>query len=258
MTTNAPMSPLPISQAEIDARVRPHIDELLTLWGAEQGATKPRDLALMAAALPFPRGQPLRALDLGCGPGDAGLAIRRLYPHARIDGIDRDPFLTSIRAAIHTRDGIAGALVRWDLQQDGWHELLSTDYDVVVSVNALHWFGRHRAAQLLADAHGLLSIGGVFLLAEPVSPEAPFAPGFSSWKVMQPPRYAHEHWERFWSRASAILGYDHTQYLGPRPLDQIGDRLTVAGWATLLRRAHFATIDVLWRDADQVILAAVR
>ena len=29
----------PISQAEIDARISPHIDELLALWWAEQGAS---------------------------------------------------------------------------------------------------------------------------------------------------------------------------------------------------------------------------
>jgi hypothetical protein len=35
------MQPPPISQAEIDARIANHIDELLALWWAEQGASKP-------------------------------------------------------------------------------------------------------------------------------------------------------------------------------------------------------------------------
>ena len=34
----------PISQVEIDARIHSHIDELLELWWAEQGASKPKDL----------------------------------------------------------------------------------------------------------------------------------------------------------------------------------------------------------------------
>ena len=38
----------PISQAEIDARISGHVDELLELWWAEQGTSKPRDLELIA------------------------------------------------------------------------------------------------------------------------------------------------------------------------------------------------------------------
>ena len=45
-----------ISQAEIEARISGHLDELLELWWAEQGVSKPRDLQLIASALPFPRG----------------------------------------------------------------------------------------------------------------------------------------------------------------------------------------------------------
>src|SRR5262249_55630919 len=40
----------PISQAEIDARIHGHIDELLELWWAEQGASKTNDLELIASA----------------------------------------------------------------------------------------------------------------------------------------------------------------------------------------------------------------
>ena len=69
----------PISQAEIDARIHDHIDELLALWWAEQGASKTKDLELIASAIPFPRKQAIRALDLCCGPGDVGRAIRQVY-----------------------------------------------------------------------------------------------------------------------------------------------------------------------------------
>ena len=54
----------PISQAEIDARIHDHIDELLELWWAEQGASKPKDLALNASAIHIPRSEAIRALDL--------------------------------------------------------------------------------------------------------------------------------------------------------------------------------------------------
>jgi len=100
----------PISQAEIEARISDHLDELL-LWRAEQGSSKPRDLELMASVIPAPRGEAVRVLDLYCGPGDAGRAIRRIYPKAQIDCIDRDPFLTAICKGINRRDGIPGRII---------------------------------------------------------------------------------------------------------------------------------------------------
>ena len=198
------------------------------------------------------------ALDLCCGPGDVGRAIRQVYPKAQIDCIDRDPFLTSICRAVNRRDRIPGTLVVRDLNDDGWLDQLPGNYDVVAAVNALHWFDAVRAAQLVEDVHGTLRAGGLLLLAEPACPEAPFVAGFEDWKARQPPRYTRENWERFWSRANALLGYDHTKLLGPRHANRIGDDMSVAGWIRLLGRAGFGLIDVLVRDADQVVIGALK
>ena len=145
-----------------------------------------------------------------------------------------------------------------DLKDDGWLDQLSGNYDVVAAVNALHWFDAGRAAQLVEDVHGTLRDGGLFLLAEPACPEPPFAAGFGEWKARQPPRYTRENWERFWSRANALLGYDHTTLLGSRQANRIGDGMSVSGWIRLLERAGFGLIDVLLRDADQVVVAALK
>lgn len=246
----------PISQAEIDARIHDHIDALLELWWAEQGASKANDLRLIASAIPLPRNQAIRALDLCCGPGDAGRAIRHAYPAARIDCIDRDPFLTSICRAVNQRDGIPGTLVVKDLNDDGWLAQFPDGYDVVSMVNALHWFDTKRAAQIVDDVRRTLRTGGVFLLAEPACPEPPFAAGFDEWKGKQPPRYTRENWQRFWSTANALLGYDHTALLGGQA-NRIGDSMSVAGWIRLLKQAGFSVVDVLLRDADQVIIGAL-
>jgi len=248
----------PISQAEIEARIRGHIDELLGLWQAEQGASKIRDLELIASVIPFPRGDAIRALDLCCGPGDVGRAIRHVYVNAHIDCIDRDPFLTSICRAVNQRDRIPGTLIVRDLNDDGWPDLLPGNYDVVTVVNAIHWFTAGRAAQLVEGACRILKEGGVFLLAEPACPETPFEAGFEQWKARQPPRYTRENWERFWSRANALLGYDHTALLGSPDPERIGDTMPVSGWIRLLERAGFGQTDVIWRDADQVVIGAVK
>lgn len=251
------MQPPPISQAEIAKRVRDHLDELLALWWLEQGAEKKRDLELIASAIPFPRGEALHVLDLCCGPGDVGRAIRREFPNAVIDCIDRDPFLTAICTGMNRREQIGGKIVVRDLEDKAWYDELATDYDVVATANALHWFDADRAAELIRDVHERLRTGGVFLFVEPASPEAPFAPGFETWKAKQPARYSRENWERFWSRANALLGYDHTSLLGPRRADADED-LSVAGWIRLLERAGFGLTDVLLRDADEVIIASAK
>jgi trans-aconitate 2-methyltransferase len=248
----------PISPAEIETRISGHLDELLELWQAEQGVSKPRDLELIASALPFPRDQAVHILDLCCGPGDVGRAIWRQYPNAQIDGVDRDPFLTSICAGGNRRDQVPGEVVVADLEHEGWRDGLPGGYDAVATVNALHWFDLPRAEQLLQDVHMLLRSGGVFIFAEPVAPEAPFAAGFEAWKAQQPPRYSRENWQRFWSRANALLGYDHIELLGSREADRIDDGVTVAGWTRLVQGAGFVLTDVLLRDADQVIIAALK
>lgn len=253
-----PMQLPPISRAEIEARISGHVDELLELWWAEQGVSKPRDLQLIASALPFPRGQGIRVLDLCCGPGDVGRAIRHEYPHAHIDCVDRDPFLTSICAAVHRREQIPGKIVVADLTTPGWQDGLSPDYHAIVTANALHWFDIARAQELAREIHALIRGGGVFVFAEPAAPESPFSAGFETWKATQPPRYSRENWERFWSTANRLLGYDHTALLGPPRANRIDVSLPVAGWTRLMQRGGFGLTDVLLRDADQVILAALK
>jgi hypothetical protein len=49
MSGQGAMQSTPISQTEIDARIGGHVDELLELWWAEQGASKPNDTALLGA-----------------------------------------------------------------------------------------------------------------------------------------------------------------------------------------------------------------
>ena len=246
----------PITQAEIESRISDHLEELLKLWRAEQEGSKPRDLELMASVIPYSRSEAVRVLDLCCGPGDVGRAIRRMYPRAQIDCIDRDPFLTALCRGMNQRDQIPGKIIVRDLNDAGWPDELPGNYVIVAVVNALHWFDATQAGQLLANVNKALRRGGVFLLAEPASPKHPFATGFEEWKAKQPPRYSQENWVRFWTRANEILGYDHTRLLGPRDANRIGDRMGVADWTRLVEAGGFGLADVLLRDADQVIIAA--
>lgn len=248
----------PIDQFQLDEQISGHEAELLRLWQAEQGgAAKDRDLEIAAACIPFPPERALRAVDLCCGPGDMGRAIRQKYPQARIDFIDRDQLLLSICRGVNRLAGVPGSYWQLDLNDESWPQGLQPGhYDAIAVANALHWLSAARAQAVFCEIHQLLGAGGALVLAEPAVPEDAFARGFEEWKARQPPRYEPLSWKAFWNRASELAGYDHTSLLGGRDGDRIGDELTVHGWARLAQAGGFPTVDVLWRDADGVIIAA--
>ena len=105
---------------------------------------------------------------------------------------------------------------------------------------------------------------GVFLFAEPASPEPRFASALENRKEgpaqnLDPENYDPDAWNRFWSRANALLRYDHGELLRARPNDrgEIGDQgIPVLGYVEMLKKAGFESIDVLSRDSWNVVLAA--
>ena len=247
-----------LTQSQIEKKLTNEIlDELLRLYWTEQGKEKLRDLDIMSAAIPFPRDAALRVLDLCCGPGDVGRAIRACYPKSQIDCVDRDVFLISMCIAMNRRQGVPGQILVRDLWDANWHNGLEPGYDVIATANALHWLDARRVGQVSQEVFRLLRPAGVFLFVEPAWAEKTFAAGFSEWKSRQPSRYSRENWERFWGRANEILGYDHTKLLGSRD-SQLREGMPVLGWVRILSDAGFKSIDVLLRDADEVMLAAVK
>lgn len=247
------------AQAEIEDKLRGEdLNTWLDLWHTEQGPAKPAALKLIAAAIPFPTTRSLQVLDLGCGPGDAGRAIHSRYPQAQIDFVDRNEFFVSLCGAVNRRDGVGGRTWVFDLSKPDWRRDLAGDYDVVVAVNAVHWFSLASATELFGDIFQLLRPGGVFLLMEPAGAEAPFAPGFDAWRKEQPSQHRYEDWRGFWSRVNALVGYDYGFLGEPDGRDRIGDGLSAMQWVRLLAAAGFESIDILLRDAEKVVLAGVK
>ena len=248
------------TQAEIEDKLRGEdLNTWLDLWRAEQGPAKPGALRLITAAIPFPAGSGLRVLDVCCGTGDAGRAIHSRFQRAEVDFVDRNLFFTSLCSAVNRRDGIGGRTLVRDLSEPDWRNDLASNYDVVVAVNAMHWFTLARAAELFGDIFESLRPGGVFLLMEPAGAESRFAPGFNAWRQEQASQHKYEDWVCFWSRVNALVGYDYG-FLGDPPDDQnrIGDRLSVMQWVGLLTDAGFESIDILLRDAEKVVLAGIK
>lgn len=127
-----------LTQSQIEKKLTNEaLDELLHLYWTEQGAEKRRDLDLMAAAISFPQDATLRVLDLCCGPGDVGRAIRARYRNSQIDCVDRDVFLISMCVGMNRREGVPGQNFVRDLWDSNWHTGLGPEYDVVAAAKPL-------------------------------------------------------------------------------------------------------------------------
>jgi SAM-dependent methyltransferase len=255
------MPSVPLSQNQIDQKLRnENLGEWQELWWASQGGeTRNRRLELIAAALPFSKNDGLSVLDMCSGPGDLARFIRLRFPKARVDCVDRDPFLLSLCLALNRRRGISNVTFVRDLWDTNWCDGLSREYDAVVAATALHWFDVQRLGELFVDVFRLLRPGGVFLFAEPASAPPLFASVFEDWKARQPDLYDPSAWDRFWSRVNTLLGYDHRNFRGGRPpgRGEIGDRgIPVLEYVALLKNAGFESIDVLLRDSEKVVLAS--
>jgi trans-aconitate methyltransferase len=125
----------------------------------------------------------LRVLDLCCGPGDVGRAIHARFPHAEVDGVDRDLLLAGLGKVCNLRAGVPGRILRRDLAEPGWQADLHGPYDVVAVGNALHWFALERAQTLLVEVLALLRPGGLLVFMEPAGAMAPIADAFGAWSA---------------------------------------------------------------------------
>jgi SAM-dependent methyltransferase len=162
-------------------------------------------------------------------------------------------------SAVNQRDSVSGRTFVRDLLDPDWQRDFTNDYDVVVVANGLHWFSMNRVTELFADVYELLRPGGRFLFMEPAGPEIPCASGFATWQHTQPSQHRGDDWIQFWSSVNNLLGYDHIKELGERAdQNRISDKLSVLGWVGLLKAAGFDSIDILLRDAEKVVVAALR
>lgn len=153
------------------AYVRDLFDQFAPRFEAElTGALDYRTPALLAALLEeagLAPGRALRVLDLGCGTGLSGAALR---PFARrLEGLDLSPRML----AEARRRGIYDALHEADLLE--WLPARRGAFDLVAAADVLNYLGD--LAPALAAIAGALAAGGVAAFSVEAGEGAPYTLG---------------------------------------------------------------------------------
>lgn len=96
-------------------------------------------------------------LDLGCGPGDLVLLVKRAQPSASVVGLDVDP---KIQAIARSRTDAAGADIDLRIGRIEDVDLPPGSFDRVLSSFVLHHLSDVEKLSALRAAHDLLRHGG--------------------------------------------------------------------------------------------------
>ena len=98
--------------------------------------------------------EPKNIMDLGCGPGNSTLVLKKRWPKATITGLDSSPqMIKQAKADYPKGDWVLGDIASWSTDQQ---------YDVIFSSATLQWIPNHeplflRLMTCLKDA-GVLAI----------------------------------------------------------------------------------------------------
>ncbi|QWF85277.1 class I SAM-dependent methyltransferase [Amycolatopsis sp. CA-230715] len=204
-------------------------------------------------------------LDLGCGPGSTATRLSARLPHARIVGVDSDPFLLALARA--SRPEAAKIDYRLlDLAEDRWHDpaVRGRELDAAVSTTALHWLPPERLAVVYRDLAEVMRPGGVLVNGDHFYDEQP---GIRALTAAVKERRAtragvdgNEDWKSWWAAAAedpalraifsdAELRGTSTGY---------GNRLSQQAHAKMLLDAGFREVGMVWQYGDDYVLAALR
>lgn len=137
-------------------------------WNAEQylrfGEHRVRPVLDLIAAIDM--AAPGRVVDLGCGPGNATMMLRKRWPDCELTGLDNDPaMLAKARTDYPGERWIDGDIAVWADNKTG------DRFDLVFTNAALQWLSDHAA--LFPQMMGAVAPGGVFACQMPRNFAAP-------------------------------------------------------------------------------------
>jgi trans-aconitate 2-methyltransferase len=110
------------------------------------------------------KANPARIIDIGCGPGNSTLEIKKRFPEAEIEGLDNSPAMIE-KARVLSNE------IKWVLG-DALGDLSELGrFDIVFSNAAIQWMPDHQ--NLLRNLFGLLDDGGVLAVQAPQFEDMP-------------------------------------------------------------------------------------
>ncbi|WP_282697280.1 class I SAM-dependent methyltransferase [Streptomyces sp. CC208A] len=201
--------------------------------------------------------------DLGRGPGSPAAGRADRLPHARVLGVDHDPFLLALGQAVH---GAAVTFVDARIGPGSWTPALSADgrLDAVVSTAALHDLPPADLATVYQQVHDLLRPGGVPVDADHLfqndAPVRGLAAAVGRGHRARQAEQPAEDWADWWAVAAVHEGF--AELLAERARRGTGpdgdNGLGAREYAELLCKAGFPAVGTVWQCGHSVVLTAVR
>jgi trans-aconitate methyltransferase len=209
--------------------------------------------------------EPLRVLDLACGPGSLATRLAQRFPEADVVGIDRDPWLLELAR----QTAPAGSRATWvdaDLRDEYWVDRLPhRAFSAVLMTTALHWFDVAQVRRLYASIAQILETDGRLLIGD-VMPHGTerarwlAADALFRWQAREVAKPGREDWPAFWRAARAEPAFRDLLAERDRRLDVPLGRpsLPLAFHLDELAEAGFRETGEVWRCHATAVVLAIR
>src|SRR6266480_2751492 len=224
-------------------------EEMVQTWAAEAKTREGADGArrrFMAAILPFAAQDAFTFLDLGAGTGAASRSILDVYPRSTAILAD---FSAAMRGlGEQEMEPYAGRYwyVEYDMSASDWPTAIPAALDAVVTSLCVHHLPDERKQGLFAEIFSHLAPGGWYLNYDPVRAEDPVVT--ATWQRVndrEDPETAARRRNR--TPLDQARWDNHVRYIIP-----LGPQLE------FLRSAGFGSIDVYWKQLENVIYGGRR
>ena len=198
-------------------------------------------------------------LDIGCGTGSLMLPILERFSDAHVYGVDFDPTLLALAEKRLLKFGNRVHLIRTDLREKSWIDLIPAPIDAAVSATALHWLNPEQLSCFYSLLGRLLRPGGIFLNADHVRSSDEGIQ--KKWEQHREQMCRQESdpdaddWDGFWNEYGKALNIDieqfRSEFTGPWEGSEQG--LPLQWHFEKLKAGGFGAVDCFWRlDCDAI------
>jgi len=210
-------------------------------------------LGALMAAVPFPRDQPIRIVDIGCGDGLLAAQMLDAFGRATLVGLDGSELMRQAAAVRLAAFGARAAIAPFGLAALDWWDRLN-GVDVVISSLCLHHLNHAKKQYLYKAIASRITGAGALLIADLVEAQHPSTR--SAWADEWDQTAAKQAREA--GRPDAFdrfvsTGWNH--YRAPDAIDQPAALLHQLVW---LKHAGFAAVDCWWLFAGHAVFGGFK